>query len=317
MGHVLRCIERNGRYPGEQAAAELDRCTASPADFLFTTEEAHGFLLSPEVRDKDACGAGVFLAGLASDLADIGCDLSGYLHDIYKVYGYHAHVQRSLVMEGIDGVERMARIQNVLRKKPLQTVAGMAVEEFRDHRVYGGPLISDSDAANRNVLQFWLRGDRGETARLVVRPSGTEPKTKIYVEVPETRITKGIFDDTSVEQRSVISDAQLVEIMKETKKRAARIAEAFIRYCLGREIHGDDVGELPDELLLIPDMVPVDRKLIYCREILPAFCEQVRRGENPHEWLISEQTRLMGREGPAHGQAALDHRLQKEGLPPV
>ena len=118
MGDVLRNLEQHGKFPKEGASGDRDGAVGTTDDFVFTCEESHGFLLTPRVRDKDACGAAVHLAGLASDLKDQGKTILGMLRDIYRVYGYTSNRLRSLVMEGIVGLERIGQIQKRLRENP-------------------------------------------------------------------------------------------------------------------------------------------------------------------------------------------------------
>lgn len=278
MGDVLGHLEKSGRFPPGGAVAGKDSIEGRLEDFVFTTEESHGYLLMPRVRDKDACGAAVHLAGLASELADTGRTFRGYLRDIYRVYGYQRNALRSLVMEGIVGLERIRRIQEVLRASPPAEIAGLAVRRFVDNHVVGGPLVSGTDAANRNVLLFELEGGEGRAVRLVVRPSGTEPKTKIYVEVPSRRSLGGVLADASPEVLARYSDAELDRDMDEADAEAARIGDAFIRFCLGKDVLGDAYPAIPDAALMVSDLVPVDHKIRFAVEILPELGRRAGAG---------------------------------------
>ena len=280
MGDVLRHIEKSGRFPPGGAVPGEDSVEGTLEDFVFTTEESHGYLLTPRIRDKDACGAAVHLAGLASELLDTGRTFRGYLRDIYRVYGYQRNALRSLVMEGIVGLERIRRIQEVLRASPPKAIAGLSVKRFVDNHVVGGPLVSTTDASNRNVLLFELEGEGGERIRLVVRPSGTEPKTKIYVEVPSRTCLGGVLADASDEVLARIGDAQLDGIMAEVDAEAARIGDAFIRFCLGPEVLGDAYPAIPDAALEISDLVPVDHKIRVAVEVLPELGRRAGTGED-------------------------------------
>jgi len=274
MGDVMGHLERSGRFPPEGGAADRDSADGSIDDFIFTCEESHGYLLTPRVRDKDACGAAVHLAGLASDLKDRGGSFIGMLRDIYRVYGYHRNVLRSLVMEGIVGLERIKKIQDVLRSSPPKEIAGLAVTRFVDNHVVGGPLKSGTDEASRNVLLFELDGGEGRTIRVVVRPSGTEPKTKLYIEVPSLVQLGGTLAGAAPEKLAKIDDARLDGIIEATDAEALRIGNAFMRLCLGPEVLGDGYPVIPDEALLVADLVPVDHKIRLGGEILPALVER-------------------------------------------
>src|SRR5262249_18776202 len=144
--------------------------------------ESHGVLVTPHIRDKDAAGAALLLAELALDQKRKGRTVANYLEDIYRQFGYFRHELANLAMKGIEGKQEMTRMLEGLRAKPFQDIAGLPVtsfEDLRDERGRLGPLKGATDAASRNVLIFRL----GERARLTLRPSGTEPKAKAYVEV--------------------------------------------------------------------------------------------------------------------------------------
>jgi hypothetical protein len=291
MGDVLRNIEKNGTFPPEGASSDRDSAKGTLDDFIFACEESHGYLLTPHVRDKDACGPAVHLAGLASRLKDENQSILGMLRNIYRVYGYTSNRLRSLVMEGIVGLERIARIQRVLRKDPPTTISGLKVVNFVDNHVVGGPLKSSTDEASRNVLLFELENGRNNPIRLVVRPSGTEPKTKIYVEVPSPSAIQGTLFDVSPEQLAGISDDTLDGIIKETDARAVAISNEFMRFCLGKEVLGGVYPEIPDESLLVSDLVAVDHKLRLCTDILPTLVQKLTSGTPKAEadqWLSSE-----------------------------
>ena len=285
MGDVMGHLERSGRFPPEGGPRDRDSVKGSIDDFVFTTEESHGYLLTPRVRDKDACGAAVHLAGLASELKDAGSSFDELLRNIYRVYGYHRNVLRSLVMEGIIGLERIARIQDVLRKNPPSEIAGLKVVRFVDNHVVGGPLKSTTDEASRNVLLFELDGGGGRTIRVVVRPSGTEPKTKLYIEVPSLRQLGGTLFEATPAKLAEMEDESLDRIIEETDAEALEIGNAFMRMCLGPDVLGDVYPEIPDESLLVSDLVPVDHKVRLCTDILPALVEKLVGGEEAGDWL--------------------------------
>ena len=287
IADVLRRLEDNGEYPWPPVAGK-DRVAGHPGNYVFGTEESHGYLVSPDIRDKDACGAAVHLAGLVSELKDEGKTIRAYLRDIYRVYGYHRNAQRSLVMEGIEGLHRIRKIQDVLRSNPPGVIAGLSVIRFIDNHVVGGPLLSSTDEASRNVLLFELDGGKDTVIRLVVRPSGTEPKTKLYVEVPSTRKIGGTLDDTTEAMLATISDGELNGIIEETDRRATAISDEFIRYCLGPAVLGDTFPTLPKESLWVSDLVTVDNKIALCTTILPALLLRIDQGQEVDRWLSEE-----------------------------
>jgi phosphoglucomutase/phosphomannomutase len=182
IAEVLWQLEQNGAY---------EDVRGTPEDFVVGVEESHGILVTPHIRDKDAAGAALLLAELALDQKRKGRTVADYLEEIYRQFGYFRHELANLGMKGVEGKQEMVRMLEGLRAKPLQEIAGLAVtsfEDLRDERGRLGPLKGATDAASRNVLIFRL----GDRARVTLRPSGTEPKAKAYVEVcspPATGLT--------------------------------------------------------------------------------------------------------------------------------
>jgi hypothetical protein len=129
--------------------------------------------------------------------------------------------------------------------------------------------------------------------RLVVRPSGTEPKTKIYVEVPSPRKIGGTLDDVSETMLATISDDELDGIVEETDRRATAISDEFIRYCLGPAVLGNTFPTLPRESLWVSDLVTVDNKIALCTTILPALLHRIEQGQEVDRWL-PEQLKTFG-----------------------
>ena len=110
-----------------------------------------------------------------------GSSVQECIENMQRKFGHHANVARNLVMQGIEGKQNIARILNMLRNKPPRSIAGLAVSSFvdlQDETNWLGPFKGATDRAARNFLMFQL----GDNARIALRPSGTEPKAKIYVE---------------------------------------------------------------------------------------------------------------------------------------
>lgn len=173
IAEVLRRLDESGSY---------EDITGSPRDYVFGAEEAHGILITAEIRDKDAASAALVLAEAALDQRRRGQNLVDLLEKIHQQFGYFRNELRNLIMTGIEGRFRMQTMMDSLRRKPPVQVADRQVTRFDDlQNVEGrfGPLQGATDEASRNVLLF----DLGADARVAIRPSGTEPKAKIYVEV--------------------------------------------------------------------------------------------------------------------------------------
>jgi len=172
MAEVLRQLEENGSF---------EDVSATPDDMIIATEESHGILAMPQIRDKDAAAACLMMAELALNEKRHGRSVLDRLDRIARQFGYFRNEMVNIVMPGLEGKQLMARMLDRLRSEPPATIAGLQVTAFEDLRGPTGrlgPLRGATDAAGRNVLAFTL----GEQARVVLRPSGTEPKAKAYVE---------------------------------------------------------------------------------------------------------------------------------------
>ncbi|HNH48349.1 MAG TPA: phospho-sugar mutase, partial [Myxococcota bacterium] len=173
IGEALRLLEFEGSFLGIQG--EL-------ADFCVGIEESHGVLVTPLIRDKDAAGAALALAEYASILKEEGKTLADALRGLWLREGYLHNDLVSTVMRGAAGRARIEKIQQGMRDNPPTEIGGHAVTAFYDRadpKGPWGPIKSGTDAASRDMLVFQLGPDR----RILLRPSGTEPKNKIYVEV--------------------------------------------------------------------------------------------------------------------------------------
>jgi phosphoglucomutase/phosphomannomutase len=181
---ILNDLDATGRF--------RDLAGAS-TDLVIACEESHGLLLTPAIRDKDAAGAGLLLCELAARLDAEGLCLADYVDEVHLAFGNHANAARNLVMRGIQGSETLGRIMMALRSAPPAEVGGLPVIEVRDMLdARHGPLRSETERHARNVLVLRLDG-----AQLTIRPSGTEPKLKIYVEVVGARLGAGTRKEAS------------------------------------------------------------------------------------------------------------------------
>src|SRR5262249_9640728 len=155
---------------------------ATPEDFVIAGEESHGILAMPQIRDKDAGAACLLLAELALDQKRRGQTVLDYLEDLFQQFGYFRNEMVPVVMTGLEGKRQMTWMMEQLRADPPREIAGLGVSQFEDLRDENGrlgPIKGDSDRAARNFLIFRL----GDGARIALRPSGTEPKAKAYLEV--------------------------------------------------------------------------------------------------------------------------------------
>jgi len=150
--------------------------------FVFGYEEALGYSVGDLVRDKDGVSAAVLFAELAAVCRAQGTSVLAYLADLYRRFGYYASAQRSVVLEGTVGAAKIAAMMSHLRAHPPSAMAGRVVEERRDYA--SGDAVRADGAVTKlalpasNVVSYWLGGG----TRIVIRPSGTEPKLKYYID---------------------------------------------------------------------------------------------------------------------------------------
>ena len=147
-----------------EAAGEVDR-------FIFGFEESYGYLSGAHVRDKDAVNATLLVCEAAAWYAKQGMTLLDAINQLYAEFGCYRNALHSFAFEGESGMHTMDAIMKQLRETPPQSIAGIAVESVLDYNAEGTGL------PKANVLEFRLGGK----AKLMVRPSGTEPKIKVYL----------------------------------------------------------------------------------------------------------------------------------------
>jgi phosphoglucomutase/phosphomannomutase len=153
----------------------------TPEDFVIASEESHGILVTPNIRDKDAAGAALLMAELALEQKRRGYTVLDYLEALYRQFGYFRNEGVSVALGGVLGKKNMARLLDSLRATPPREIGGLAVTDFqdlRDENSHLGTIKGATDYSARNVLLVHL----GERARVALRPSGTEPKAKAYIE---------------------------------------------------------------------------------------------------------------------------------------
>ena len=168
-GVELRRVLTGFKYIGEQIA--LLEAGGHPERYIFGFEESYGYLSGPHVRDKDAVNAVLLICEAAAWYAKKGMTLGDAIDALYAEFGCFCNAQKSFTFAGETGMEKMASLMSGLRTHPLQSVAGLPVEGFTDYEQDGTGL------PKANVLEYRLPGG----AKLIIRPSGTEPKIKAYL----------------------------------------------------------------------------------------------------------------------------------------
>ncbi len=175
-----KCIDvlTGFKYIGEQIG--IWEASFDAYQFLFGAEESYGYLFGTFVRDKDAISAACLIAEAAAAAKQENLTLLDRLHQIYRTYGVHRESLTNLTFTDSQiGVEQRNRLMQQLRQNPPAQIAQHRVIAIDDY-LHGKEALPPSD-----VLRFWL--DDG--SKLVIRPSGTEPKIKIYAEVRQQNVS--------------------------------------------------------------------------------------------------------------------------------
>ncbi len=170
-GVELRRTLTGFKYIGEQIG--LLEAEGRPERFIFGFEESYGYLSGSHVRDKDGVNAVMLACECAAWYAGQGKTLLDAVNALYERFGYYRSGLLSRAFEGEDGMKAMAALMASLREKTPVSVAGRKVLEAVDY------LGGDTGLIPSDVLEFRLEGG----AKLIVRPSGTEPKLKVYLSV--------------------------------------------------------------------------------------------------------------------------------------
>ena len=150
--------------------------------FLLGFEESYGYLLGSYARDKDAVGASMMILEMTAYYKKKNMTLIDALDKLYETYGFYSERTIDIYMEGLDGIEKRKKVMQSLRDSIPEQFGGVKVAEARDYKsgeiknVYDGTVTS-TGLQPSDVLYYVLEnGDK-----IVVRPSGTEPKIKIYL----------------------------------------------------------------------------------------------------------------------------------------
>ena len=178
---------------------------------VFSYEESYGYMLGDYVRDKDAVTASLLLTEMTAWYAAQGMTLLDALDALYAKYGYYGEKTLNLVMPGLEGMALMANLMAKLRQTPPTEIAGTTVLRQKDYqdgteRDTASGAVSPMALVGSNVLAY----DLADETTIVVRPSGTEPKIKVYV------LAKG--KDSTDSQEKVAKYAAWAETLKELAK---------------------------------------------------------------------------------------------------
>ena len=173
--------------------------------FIFGFEESYGYLFGSYARDKDAVGASMMILEMTAHYKKLGMTLSDALSSLYEKYGYYAERMLDVYMEGLDGIEKRKRVMSSLRENIPTSFGGVKVASAGDYisgkttELRSG-AVKDTGMPKSDVLYYTLEN----ADKIIIRPSGTEPKIKVY------------FLSHGADSKSL--DSKLADYMKDAEK---------------------------------------------------------------------------------------------------
>ncbi len=199
-------------YTGFKWIADIMRKNEGKKIYIGGGEESYGFLCEDFVRDKDAVSSCCIMAEIAAWAKDQGLTVFGLLNRIYAEYGYSKEVGISVVKKGKSGAEEIEAMMKNYRNNPLFEIAGSKVTMTYDYASLKGHSFTENEdfslnmPTTSNVLQYYTE----DGTKVSIRPSGTEPKIKFYVEVHEP--VKSVQDIPDAEKAAM----EKIEKIKES-----------------------------------------------------------------------------------------------------
>lgn len=209
--------EKNGvemfeTYTGFKWIAAVIRELEGKRKYIGGGEESYGFLAQDFVRDKDAVSASLMMAEIAAWAKDQGKNIFQILQEIYIEYGFSKECGISVVKEGREGAQEIEAMMKHFRENPPQEIAGSKVEMIKDFATLKAKDLRQNEEftlkmpTTSNVLQFFTE----DKSKISIRPSGTEPKIKFYIEV---RSELGSLED--YEAVNLEADKKVEQICKD------------------------------------------------------------------------------------------------------
>ena len=279
VADVLKTLERSGRYKD---------VICSPQDLVLAAEESHGVVMAPGIRDKDATPACMVLAALYQRLLDQDRTMLDYYVAMLRELGSYDNVNRSITLAGAEGARKKDRIMASLREAPPRELGGHPVRRFVDYwdAERFGPIASDTDRLPRNVLQAYT-----DHFIITVRPSGTEPKLKLYCQL--------LPDGETL-------DAAGTDLLEQVRAKADRVARS-----LYNEMLSYIDASLDEAALLLPDIIDLENKQRFATETVPRLRDAMGSGrfaslDDLLQWLSRETAAMTPAADPL---PALKHSL--------
>lgn len=199
-------------FTGFKWIANVMRENEGKARYLGGGEESYGFLAQDFVRDKDSVSAISLMAEIAAWAKEKGMNMAEMVQNIYMTYGFSREKGISLVRKGKTGAEEIIEIMKQFRSNPPKEIAGSTVVKIKDYLsleekdITTGNVTKLEMPATSNVLQFFT----SDGTKVSVRPSGTEPKIKFYIEVHDKLESADQYQ--AVQDRA---DAKIEQIKKD------------------------------------------------------------------------------------------------------
>ena len=208
-------VEYYDCYTGFKYIAEVIRENEGIKQYIGGGEESFGFMPSDFVRDKDAVSSCSLMAEIAACAKDDGRSLFEMLQDIYMTYGYSKEKMKYVVRKGKSGAEEIEQMMVNFRNNPPKQLAGSALsvvkdyETLKEYNLITGTEKPINQKITANVLQFFTE----DGTKVSVRPSGTEPKIKFYIEVKDLLTSRDQYDvveaKTNLKIDQVMADLEL------------------------------------------------------------------------------------------------------------
>ena len=186
-------------YTGFKWIANIMRENEGKARYLGGGEESYGFLVEDFVRDKDSVSAISIMAEIAAWAKEKGLNMIEMLQGIYLKYGFSREKGISLVRKGKSGAEEIAAIMKQFRENPPKELAGSKVSIIKDYQTLKQTNALTGETSDlempvtSNVLQYFTE----DRTKVSIRPSGTEPKIKFYIEVHGEMKSAADYDDAN------------------------------------------------------------------------------------------------------------------------
>lgn len=183
-----------------------------PENFIFGTEESHGYLVGQYCRDKDGAVACMLMAQLAAEVKAKGISLHEHMDQLYSKYGLHSERLINIQMEGSDGMKRMEKLMKTFRSDPPKSLGGLDIVSVRDYSVLERKMadgtVEKIEGPVGNLLIFETNVEGNYVA---ARPSGTEPKVKFYMftYVPKDEIKNLAGQKKQLQERLDAYDADM------------------------------------------------------------------------------------------------------------